>query len=99
LGKTIVEENLNKGYQIFSERNILVEYSIGYEGNAFAFTRNVEDDILSITSVHPMRRDGVDEYLKKANADWSSIQRLIENNKLIEVKYNGKRFFIRKISR
>jgi len=56
----------------------------------------VEDDVLSITSVHPMRRDGVDEYLKKANADWSSIQRLIENNKLIEVIYSGQKFYIRK---
>ncbi len=94
--KPMVEENLNKGYQIFNEKNIPVEYLIGYEGNAFAFTRNVEDDVLSITSVHPMRRDGVDEYLKKANADWSSIQRLIENNKLIEVIYSGQKFYIRK---
>lgn len=94
--KPTVEENLNKGYQIFSEKNIPVEYLIGYEGNAFAFTRNVEDDVLSITSVHPMRRDGIDAYLKKANADWSSIQRLIENNKLIEVTYSGQKFYLRK---
>lgn len=30
---------------------------IGYEGNAFAFTGDVEEDLLSITAVHPMRED------------------------------------------
>jgi len=94
--KPILEENLNKAYQVFSERNIPVEYLIGYEGNAFAFTGNVEQDILSITSVHPMRKEGVNEYLDKANADWSSIERLIEKNELIEVMYNEKKFYLRK---
>jgi len=46
-----------------------VEYLIGYEGNAFAFTGNVEEDLLSITSVHPMREDAVKDFLKKANAE------------------------------
>lgn len=92
------EETLNKAYQIFKERYIPVEYLIGYEGNAFAFTGNVEEDLLSITSVHPMRREGVSEYLKKANADWSSIERLTEENKLVEIEYDKKKFYLRKLS-
>jgi len=35
-----------KAYQIFSESSIDVEYLIGYEGNAFAFTGNVEEELL-----------------------------------------------------
>jgi len=74
-----------------------VEYLIGYEGNAFAFTGNVEDDLLSITSVHPMREEGVTEFLKKANAGWDTIRELIKDGSLIETEYEGRKFYIRKL--
>jgi wyosine [tRNA(Phe)-imidazoG37] synthetase (radical SAM superfamily) len=93
------EPFINVAYHIFQEKSIPVEYLIGYEGNAFAFTGNAENDLLSITSVHPMREDGVKEFLKKANADWRIIERLKEENKLVETTYNKKRFYLRKISR
>jgi wyosine [tRNA(Phe)-imidazoG37] synthetase (radical SAM superfamily) len=91
------EPFINMAYHIFEEKSIHVEYLIGYEGNAFAFTGNAENDLLSITSVHPMREYGVKEFLKKANADWRIIERLKEENKLVEATYNNKRFYIRKI--
>jgi len=90
------EKVLNLAYQVFREKSIPTEYLIGYEGNAFAFTGNVEDDLLSITSVHPMREDGVREFLTKANADWGIIKHLKRKKKLVEVKYNDKKFYIRK---
>lgn len=40
-----------------------MEYLIGYEGNDFAFTGNIEQDLLSVTAVHPMREDAVNEML------------------------------------
>jgi len=92
-----VEENLNKAYQIFKERNIPVEHLIGYEGNAFAFTGDVEEDLLSITAVHPMRSDGVEEYLRKVASNWKVVEKLVEKNKLKEVKYKDKTFYLRKI--
>jgi wyosine [tRNA(Phe)-imidazoG37] synthetase (radical SAM superfamily) len=91
------EHRINMAYQIFKERDIDVEYLIGYEGNTFAFTGNVEDDLLSITSVHPMRKDGVDNFLTKAKADWSIIEKLIKENKLIELEYRDKKFYMRKL--
>jgi wyosine [tRNA(Phe)-imidazoG37] synthetase (radical SAM superfamily) len=97
--KPAKEEVINHAYQVFSE--ILgeerVEYLIGYEGNAFAFTGNIEEDLLSITSVHPMREDAVREFLKKENADWSVVEKLLEEGKLIELEYNGKKFYMRKL--
>jgi wyosine [tRNA(Phe)-imidazoG37] synthetase (radical SAM superfamily) len=93
------ENEINNAYQIFRERGIDVEYLIGYEGNAFAFTGNMEEDLLSITSVHPMREDGVQELLSKANADWVIVEKLLQQNKLIEVKYNDKKFYMRKLPR
>jgi wyosine [tRNA(Phe)-imidazoG37] synthetase (radical SAM superfamily) len=97
--KPAKEEVINHAYQVFSEAlgEERVEYLIGYEGNAFAFTGNVEEDLLSITAVHPMREDAVREFLKKANADWSVVEKLLNEGKLIELEYNGKKFYMRKL--
>jgi len=75
----------------------VVEYLIGYEGNAFAFTGNVEEDLLSITSVHPMREDAVSEFLARAGADWSVVHRLIAQDQLVESKYDGLTFYMRRL--
>ena len=91
------EHEINIGYQIFKEKGIDVEYLIGYEGNAFAYTGNVEEDLLSITSVHPMREDGIEEFLTKAKVDWSIIKKLINEDKLVEVEYRDKKFYMRKL--
>ncbi|MEA3254522.1 MAG: radical SAM protein [Candidatus Altiarchaeota archaeon] len=93
------EEEINRAYQIFSSKlpDVDVEYLIGYEGNAFAFTGNVVDDLLSITSVHPMREDAVKEFLSKAGSNWGIIERLIKEDKLIEMRYRGKKFYMRKL--
>jgi len=95
--KSATEHSINIAYQVFKEKSINVEYLIGYEGNAFAFTGNVEEDLLSITSVHPMREDGVSEFLAKANAKWNIIEKLINEDKMKEVKYKNKKFYMRKL--
>ena len=93
------EEIINMAFQAFAEAigEGKVEYLIGYEGNAFAFTGNVEEDILSITAVHPMREDALKELLEKANVDWATVEKLIEEGKLIELEYGKKRFYMRKL--
>ena len=92
------EQSINMACQIFSEKLRRVEYLIGYEGNAFAFTGNVENDLLSITAVHPMREEGVNEFLSKANSSWDVIQKLVKEGKLVETEYRGKKFYMRKLS-
>jgi wyosine [tRNA(Phe)-imidazoG37] synthetase (radical SAM superfamily) len=89
-------EDINVAFQIFHENLNQVEYLIGYEGDAFAFTGNVEEDLLSITSVHPMRESAVRDFLKKANADWSTVNQLITQNKLAKTDYEGQKFYLRK---
>jgi len=97
--KPAKEETVNAAFQVFSERLGVdrVEYLIGYEGNAFAFTGRVEEDLLSITAVHPMRKEAVEEFLKKANADWCVIEKLLEEDKLIELEYEGNRYCMRRL--
>ena len=90
------EEVINIAYQLFSERlGERVEYLIGYEGNAFASTGNVVEDILSITAVHPMREEALRELLRKNNADWGVVERLLEEGKLIRLNYRGETFYMR----
>jgi wyosine [tRNA(Phe)-imidazoG37] synthetase (radical SAM superfamily) len=96
--KSADEHSVTKAYQIFKEKNIDVEYLIGYEGNAFAYTGNVEEDLLSITSVHPMKEEALIEFLKKADKDWNVIKKLLNDEKLKEVEYNNEKFYVRKFS-
>ncbi len=91
------EDRINRAFQIFKRKSIDVEYLIGYEGNAFAHTGEIEDDILSIASVHPMKKEAVEEFLKKAGSNWNVIERLLFDKKLVELEYKKDTFYMRKI--
>ena len=89
------EVTVNRAYQILASRLPHVEYLIGYEGDAFAFTGDVRHDLLSITAVHPMRESAVKELLGRAKADWPLVEELIAKGMLKEVDYLDKRYFVR----
>jgi len=93
------EKMVNQSYNLFKEKVNQVECLIGYEGNAFAFTGKAEEDILSITSVHPMREEALRDFLKKAHSKWSIIDRLIKQGQLVESEYKGHKFYIRKFNK
>ncbi len=92
------EGSINRTFQLFSDRLQQVEYLIGYEGNAFACTGNIEEDLLGITSVHPMREEALSDLLDRANADWSVVDSLLDRGVIKETEYRGKKFFMRAIS-
>jgi len=91
------EQTINTAYQIFGNKLSNIEYLIGYEGNAFAFTGNAENDLLSITSVHPMREEAVIQLLRKADVGWGVVEKLIEDDRLMKLEYQGQRFYMRKL--
>lgn len=93
------EATLNRAYQILSKQVRRVEYLIGYEGDAFAFTGDLEEDLLSITAVHPMREDAVDAFLVRAGADWALVDRLVALDQLIEAEYGGHSFYLKRFAR
>jgi wyosine [tRNA(Phe)-imidazoG37] synthetase (radical SAM superfamily) len=97
--KPAKEKDMNAAFQVFSEKlgADRVEYLIGYEGNAFAFTGKIEEDLLGIMAVHPMRKDAVEAFLTKANADWRLIEELLREGKLLELEYEGNRYYMRKL--
>jgi wyosine [tRNA(Phe)-imidazoG37] synthetase (radical SAM superfamily) len=93
------EEMLNRAFQIYSRQIPQTEYLIGYEGNRFASTGDVREDLLSITAVHPMRRDAVLQLLQKAGASFQVVEELIQQGELKEAEYQGETFYLRKFSR
>ena len=89
------EAIVNRAFQTLSHRVAQVEYLIGYEGNDFAFTGDIERDLLSITAVHPMRKSAVQALLAKAGCDWQVVDRLVSGGRLVETEYRGERFYLR----
>jgi len=92
------EPNLNRAYQILDEAVERVEYLAGYEGNTFATTGDVQEDLLGIAAVHPLREDALEALLARAGADWETVRRLLEERLLVEVEYRGRRFYVRRLS-
>ncbi len=93
------EEVITRSFLVFKEYLESVETLIGYEGNAFARTGNVREDILDITAVHPMREDAVRDLLDRSDADWGIVRSLIEEGKLAEINHTGRKFYVRKFDR
>jgi wyosine [tRNA(Phe)-imidazoG37] synthetase (radical SAM superfamily) len=93
------ESVVNGAYQLMDSRVPQVEYLIGYEGDAFAFTGDIHHDLLSITAVHPMRKSAVQSLLEKAKAEWGVIDQLVADGKLAELEYQGERFYLRRFSK
>ena len=90
------ETALNRIYQILVQKVRHVEYLIGYEGDAFAYTGEVEKDLLSITAVHPMRKEAVETLLLRAGATWETVERLVAQGDLRETNYDGHCFYLRR---
>jgi wyosine [tRNA(Phe)-imidazoG37] synthetase (radical SAM superfamily) len=67
-----------------------------FEGVDFAISKNVEEDILAITSVHPMREEVIKELLNKANISFDIIEKMVDEGKLIKLDYNGEIFYMKR---
>lgn len=55
-----------------------------------------EADLLATTAVQPLREDAVEKLLHNDHAHWDVIHRLIAEGKLREVRYCGKRYYVRR---
>jgi len=93
------EETLARIYDIFARRIERVEYLIGYEGNDFSFTGDVEKDLLSITAVHPMREEAVQTILARTGSSWDVVDRMIDRHELARTTHDGHPFYIRAFSK
>ncbi len=87
------EVMLNKAYQIFSASlgADRVRYLIEFEGGDFSISGGIEDEILSITAVHPIREDALNGIAKNV------VDKLIKEGKVVKIEYQGKQFYLRKL--
>jgi wyosine [tRNA(Phe)-imidazoG37] synthetase (radical SAM superfamily) len=92
------ESAVTLAYEIFRRQKLNTELLTGYEGNAFASSGNFAEDILSITAVHPMRKDAVLQLLAKSNAPLDSLNQLIENGLIKIVSFDNHEYYLRKFS-
>jgi len=74
-----------------------VELLLGDEGDAFAFTGNIENDVMSITAVHPMREDALTSLLRKAGASWDIIEKMIQEGKILKLRHHATNFYMRRL--
>ncbi len=93
------EATINMAYNLFEERNINVELLSGYSVEEFPATKNVRDEILHITSVHPMREKDVKNILDKAGKNWKTVEDLVTKGELKMVNFGKNKFFLRSFKR
>ena len=82
-------------YQIFGERINNLELLTANEGNDFTYTGNLEKELLSTLAVHPMQKETVESFITKSETGWSVLQKLLFEKKLLQVEYDGKKFYRR----
>jgi wyosine [tRNA(Phe)-imidazoG37] synthetase (radical SAM superfamily) len=90
------ENSINRAYQIFCARVKHVELLVGYEGDSFDFTGDLESDLLSIAAVHPMREAAIRKLLQQAQESWEVVQRLVDQGRLVKTEYQGNNFYLRR---
>ena len=93
------ESGITSAWSVLSGAVDNVELLTGYEGDTFFSGGRVDEDLLAITSVHPMRADAVEALLTRRGADRSVVQRLVDEGELVEVEYGGQEFLTRKLTR
>ncbi len=87
---------LAKAYSNFASRVAHVEHLIGYEGNEFGSSGDAYQDILSITAVHPMRKEAIEKLLEQNQADYSIVEQLLKEGRILSANYHGHTYFVRK---
>lgn len=91
------ESIITRAWGILSDRLEMVECLTGSEGDAFFSSGRIEEDLLSITSVHPMRLESVRALLAQSGADWSVVQDLLKKGRLVQTEHGGESFLVRRL--
>ena len=92
------EEVIIMTYHLLREKVSSVEYLTGYEGNSFVSTGNIKEDLLAITSLHPMKEITVKKLLSMKDAGWYIIEELLRDKVLLKTPYKGENFYIKRYS-
>ncbi len=91
---------IDEAYHLFIDEGVDVEYLTSYENDdEFILPGDIRMEILSVTSVHPIREDTLRKLVEERNIDWGIVEKLVDEEEIIEVVYRGKKFYIRNPSK
>ena len=91
--------SLNRFFQIVRGYIGDLELLTGYEGDAFATTGRLADDLLAIAAVHPLRESAVQALVERAGGDWSVVEKLVSDGLLIPTEFAERRFYVHRLRR
>ena len=89
------EEIVNHAYQVFrSYLGDKVELLINPEGSNFTISDQLEEEIISISSVHPIPEDYLRRLLEERGLPWNRIEEMVSKGQLKRVEYLGRVFYM-----
>jgi wyosine [tRNA(Phe)-imidazoG37] synthetase (radical SAM superfamily) len=86
-------ENLAVVFQIISNRIAFMDLLIEAEDTDFHSTGDLVDDIISTTSVHPIREEALRKMVDQAGAGWGIVETLVADGKIIRIPYRDEWFY------
>jgi hypothetical protein len=75
--------------------DLLIETEIG----DFISTGDLAEDILSITSVHPLREEALKTMISIAGGTWRVVEELLAAEKISVIFYRDERYFLRRFNK
>lgn len=93
------EGTLAAAWNIFTAAGLKAEIVAGYEGNSFPGAGKPVEELLETCSVHPMREDAAEEFLRRAGEATVTLAGLVEKGLLARTSFGGAFFYIRRLGR
>lgn len=88
-------KSLREAYDTLRQSGIDAECITGDEGDGFYMAEDIENDLLSILSVHPMREDTVESLLRQKDFDRSLMDSLVERELVSAYLFEGQKYYKR----
>lgn len=87
-------ETIKRIIQTISKRVPFIDLLIEAESPDFISSGNVEEDILGVIAVHPLREQALRNMIVQSGACWSVVENLLASRKIKRVQYRGEWFYI-----
>ncbi len=65
------------------------------ETDDFQSTGDLANDILAITSVHPLREEALKQMVNTAGMDWTIVDTLVNDGRILRIQYQSGVFYLR----
>ena len=84
---------------IFEKYGLAVESITGDEGDSFVAVSDVINNILEITSVHPIKKQALEKLIRENDTGWEEIEKLLKSGELESYEYEDSTFYVKKIGK